>query len=143
MESNYLRYVRVTKLMPHFSKTLRLVGKLSDGAARADLSASGGVLGATHPENALLAGSTEHDMLLEIEAAAAHNRGQKQNVTFSRRDFFAYFVLPLQKLRSMHNMAWENRAFTFKNFLLNEIPARTLDSPPASKMYFNAMDLFL
>lgn len=58
--------------MSRLPEPLQTVEKLNDEAAGEDSSATRSALGSTHLGNALLSRADDHDMLLTIEAAAAH-----------------------------------------------------------------------
>lgn len=88
MESSYCRYVRVTKVTGCVPEALRLVAKLGDETTSEDVSATRGVLVFTCLDRALLSSANERDVLLYIEDAEAHTRGQKQSATFNGRSFY-------------------------------------------------------
>lgn len=87
VNSSYCRHVRVTNLMRRFPEALWLVGKIKDEAASGDSASAAGGMGATHPNNAMLSSAEELDVLLYIEAEAAHSRDQKQTLFFIQHGF--------------------------------------------------------
>lgn len=88
---SYRRYGRETKLVRHFSETLRLFEKVKDEATSGDPGATTGALGVLHRKSAVLSSADEYDVLLYSKAAAAHARNRKQIATFNGKRF--HFVL--------------------------------------------------
>lgn len=83
VELSYRRYFRDTRLVQRFPEALRLAGKTNDDAASSDSASPRDALGFTHLENAVLFSAEEHDVLLFIKAATAHNQGRKHKLPFN------------------------------------------------------------
>lgn len=118
--SSYRRFVRVTKLLGRFAKTLYLVEKLDDETGSGNFSATRRALGATNINNAVFSSADEHEVLLYFKTSAAHPRGWKRNANFN--DFVVYFhaaLLP-QELRTMFSPAFDKHPLKFKEVLLTE-----------------------
>lgn len=74
--------------MRRLPKALELVEKLNDEASSENSTVTTDGLRATRLENSLLSKAEEHDVLLYLEAAAAHTRVRKQNAGSDSRAFY-------------------------------------------------------
>lgn len=63
---------------------------LSDEAASENSNATEDALDVTHIENTVLKSADEHDVVLDIKAAAECTRSGKQNATFKGSAFYLY-----------------------------------------------------
>lgn len=90
VESSCGRYVHVTQVLRRFPAASRLVEKINDEAASSDSTTAGDYLDATHVGNAVRSCVEEQNVLLHIETAAAHTRGQKQTPASNERVFYKY-----------------------------------------------------
>lgn len=68
--------------MCRFPNALKLVEQLNDEDASEDFIATKVAFGAAHLDNAVLSSCYEHDLLLCIEAGAAHTRSRKQDAIY-------------------------------------------------------------
>lgn len=142
VESSYLCYVRVTKLVRRLPEPLRLVENLNGEGASEEPSVIKRALGATQLDDALLSGAGKLDVLLYVEAAATHKRGRKCNVTLNDRTLYSYAVFSLREVRSMHRTSCEQHPLSFGALLLTDTPQTMISSLPVRKMYLNTMRLF-
>lgn len=98
-------YVRATKLMRRLPEALRLLEKLNDEAAGKGSSATEAASGIRHLESSVLSDAAERDVLLSIEAAAAHSQGRKHNANFNAPAFYLWTSLFLQELKTRQSTA--------------------------------------
>lgn len=129
--------VRVTKLLGPVPEALHLIENLSDEAASSGSSSARSARGATRLENAVLFSVEGHDILLCIEAAAAHTRGEKQSPHFNGRVFYSYAGSSLQEPKNLHRSAGKKCLSTFEEFLLTENPQTECFFLPVKTMYTN------
>lgn len=85
----------------------------------------------------------DHNVLLYVEAAAAHTQSQKQNHPFTGRASCSHSASFLQELRNLHCSKCEKHPFSFDETVVNEILQNKSSFSPVKKMYFSTVSLFL
>lgn len=91
----------------------------------------------------MLSSTDEHDVVLFIEAEAAHKQSRRQNATFNGRLFVSYAAWLFKELESMHSQACKKHPLTFNASLLTETPQTKTFPMLAKKVFRNNESLLL
>lgn len=114
-ESSHRLCFRVNKLMRRFPEALKLVKKINEEAAATDSTGKSG-LGVAHLDNMMLSSSEEQDLLLLIEAVAAHSALKKQGPTFNCCVFYLYATMLFEELGTVHESAIQGKTSSTEKF---------------------------
>lgn len=115
---------------------------MNQEAASLGLKSARGAPGDNYLDIAGFSTAEEHNILLYIEAAAAHTQSRKQNTPFIGRGFYFCAASFWQKLNSLHRFKCESHLYNFKEFLPLEIPQAPTVFLPVKKMYVRTVSLF-